>query len=232
MMVSSIRAARVVFFVLVVVGSIGLIGSVSADSCSSLDGTEYESDCNDLHGHVEAINESVTDLEELLDDQDDDLSIQAIETANEELATLETQLENLNNDHANLSTDLLEGNVQLAVQSSTDIEAMVTDAQSDADIVIERYSDEIEAQESSYRSSIWLFLGGSFVIALLVGAAVGTVFPYRRANSVRRVQRVDRGFQYDYKVALVPVGIGIIVFIIGVAILWYANGFQAMGGLI
>ena len=226
------RAVRIGFLVFVIVGSVGIIGTVSADSCSSLEGTEYEGDCDDLQDHIEAINESVTDLEQLLDDQEGDLSLEAIESANDDLETLETQLEDLDSAYANLSADLLDENLQLAVQSSADIETMVTDAQSDADAVIEQYDDEVESLESSYRSSIWLFFGGSFALALVLGAVVGTVFPYQQASSVRKAQRVDSDFQYDYKVALVPVGIGITVFIIGVAILWYANGLQAIGGLI
>ena len=226
------RAVRIGFLVFVIVGSVGIIGTVSADSCSSLEGTEYEGDCDDLQDHIEAINESVTDLEQLLDDQEGDLSLEAIESANDDLETLETQLEDLDSAYANLSADLLDENLQLAVQSSADIETMVTDAQSDADAVIEQYDDEVESLESSYRSSIWLFFGGSFALALVLGAVVGTAFPYQRASSVRKAQRVDSGFQYDLRVALVPVGIGITVFIIGVAILWYANGLQAIGGLI
>lgn len=232
MMRSSIRAVLIVFLVLAIVGSVGVIGTVSADSCSSLEGTEYEGDCDDLQEHIEAINESVTDLEQLLDDQEGDLSLEAIESANEDLETLETQLKDLDSEYTNLSADLLDENVQLAVQSSADIETMVTDVQSDADTVIEQYDEEVATQESSYRSSIWLFFGGSFVIALVLGAVAGTVLPYQLASSIRERQRIDSDFQYGYEVALVPVGIGTIVFIIGVAILWYANGLQAIGGLI
>lgn len=231
-MILSIRAVRIVLLVLAVVGAAGLVGSASADSCSSLEGTDYESDCNDLHDHAEDINQSVTDLEELLDDQDGGLSVDGIERGNEKLETLETQLEELNDMHADLYAELLDEDPQLAVQSSDDLEAMVTDVQSAADTVVEQYDEEIESQESSYRSSIWMFFGGSFAVALLAGIGIGTVFPYRRANSVRRDRRLDSSIQYDYRVALVPVGFGIIVFIIGVAILWYANGLQAIGGLI
>ncbi|MHC3438630.1 hypothetical protein ACYJ1Y_11150 [Natrialbaceae archaeon A-gly3] len=84
---------------------------------------------------------------------------------------------------------------------------------------VEAYHETIKHEQSDARSTVQLFVGGPLVGGLVVGLVAGTAVPLLAARRVEQKMKLSRNVNYDRKSVLVPMVIGLLLAIVGVAVL-------------
>lgn len=157
-----------------------------------------------LTAEIEAGERSGDDLRATADD------VAMLDNHRSTLTERRTELEEL------LANDAIEGTVNgtpddLAAISAAEREPRLAETRAD-------YENAVDSAESRAVSKLRTYLGGAAVVGVLLGAIAGVAVPRRIARSVEEALVLDATADYDRNAALVPIGVGLVLAIVGIAV--------------
>lgn len=176
-------------------------------------------DTADLDSALEELNETTAAIK---------AGNASLEDGKDAIATVEEEYKNMSDERNTLSTALVENGT---AGGSTGMFATVEqfDAASEkTHNAVTAYHETVEHEQSDARSTVQLFVGGSLVGGLVVGLVAGTAVPLLAARRVEQKMKLSRNVNYDRKSVLVPMVIGLLLAIVGVAVLTLLGSTQLL----
>lgn len=189
---------------------------------------------NDTDGGVEGINRyrnSRASLAEAMDALENETA--AIESGNADPAGATDELERLDSAYGNMTDreNALIGELLTETGESSGAMAAIASVRTNAsaqrnaaDAAIDHYRETVATERSEARSTVRLATFGSLAAGLAVGAAAGVVVPLVAARRVEEEMKLSRTASYDRKTALFPILVGIVLAIVGAAVLMVVIG--------
>lgn len=144
------------------------------------------------------------------------------------ISDVEDKYERMTETRENESASLIEGAVNGGTSNAFDaLEGLNGDYEAAAmrtRNAVAVYESTVEDERADARSTVRLFVGGPLFGGLVVGLVAGAAVPLLAARRVEEKLKLSRNVDYDPKAALVPIAIGLLVAIVGVAVLVYTGG--------
>jgi hypothetical protein len=91
------------------------------------------------------------------------------------------------------------------------------------------YKLAVTQKRAANASPVKTRFGGGLLGGILIGAAIGTIIPLREARNVEEQLKLSRNVSYNRRAALLPIIIGIVLVVGGIALLAFIGGLDLLG---
>ncbi|WP_408960445.1 hypothetical protein [Natrinema sp. 74] len=154
----------------------------------------------------------------------------AIENGEADITAAEDDLNELNDAYGTMTareealTDYLlnrteNGNASGVLGALAAVRTNASEQRNATAATLERYREVVEAERTAAQSTVRLTTVGSLAAGLVAGGSAGVAVPLVAARRVEEAMKLSRNVSYDRKTALVPILVGIVLAIAGVALL-------------
>ncbi|SFC14911.1 hypothetical protein SAMN05444422_10518 [Halobiforma haloterrestris] len=188
-----------------------------ADGQYSLHERNYVTASENLTAAIDELNETIAAIED-----DDEFDRDDLEEANETLHELQKRhgymIDNETKLIDHLRNETTDGNATGTFAAIEAIETERADREAALEAATENYRTAVEAERAEPRSTVRLFLFGSLAGGLVVGTVAGAAVPLIAARRVEEKMKLSRDVSYDRKAALLPVLVGLLLAIAGIAV--------------
>lgn len=89
---------------------------------------------------------------------------------------------------------------------------------------VQAYEGAISENRADTESKVTVRFAGGIVGGVLIGAALGAIIPFREARNVEEQLKLSRNVSYNRRAALLPVIVGFVLLVGGIALLLYLIG--------
>lgn len=94
---------------------------------------------------------------------------------------------------------------------------------------VQAYKGAISENRADTESKVTVRFAGGLVGGVLIGAALGAIIPFREARNVEEQLKLSRNVSYNRRAALLPVIIGFVLLVGGIALLYFIGGINLLG---
>ncbi|APW97330.1 hypothetical protein CHINAEXTREME_05885 [Halobiforma lacisalsi AJ5] len=177
----------------------------------------YVTASENLTAAIAELNETITAIEDDGEFDRDDL-----EQANETLRELENRHEDMIDNETklidHLRSETADGNATGTFAAIEAIETERADRETALEAATENYGTAVEEKRAEPQSTVRLSLLGSLAGGLVVGTVAGAAVPLIAARRVEEKMKLSRDVSYDRKAALLPMLIGLLLAVAGIAV--------------
>lgn len=195
-----------------------------ADSAATDGGTERLSKYQAFLEAVSETNNATATLNETtVALSSGQITEEKISETNTSVSSLENKRKNLRKSRSNLLAELQSARANGAdisvVATAKTVDSKYAAADTSATTEAERYTEAIESRTAASRSTVRLSVFGSLGVGVILGVVGGAVVPLIAARRAREKMRLSRDVGVDLKTAILPTLLGLVVGLIGLAIL-------------
>ena len=101
-----------------------------------------------------------------------------------------------------------------------------------AEASVDSYQSAVRGQRASVESTVTVRLGGGLVVGLFLGVLLGAVVPVREARNVEEQLKLSRNVEYNRRAALIPIAVGLALFLCGVGLSWLLGAVDLIGVIV
>lgn len=194
------------------------------------DDDEFDNLYDQFQAHATETENATAELEQATSELEDGTG--DVGDANETLHTLQDHHTNMMNARSDLlgtlKSESQSGNVTGAVGTAAQLDAEYNDYDGSVSESADAYTQAVEAAGSGAQSTLQLSVFGSIGAGVVVGLLVGAVVPLMAARRVKEKMKLSRDVNYDRKVALLPILVGVVLALAGVAVLVFRVGAESL----
>lgn len=147
------------------------------------------------------------------------------EQATDDLDVMENELQALDEAESDARDEVVAADADLSPTEQflilEAIEAERHSTETTVDDALEEYETAVEAQQADITSPPMTYFGGALLVGLLGGAVLGAVIPLREAKKTGDKMKLSRNVSYNKWAGVIPVGVGVLIGILAVGLLWY-----------
>lgn len=174
---------------------------------------------HDAAGEFENATDELDAVRETIESSDDPDLEEALET----MKAVEKRQESMNGAETaaieHVIQEMDEGNITGAFGAIATIEAQQQERTNSLEKSTETYRATVENERDEPQTTVRLTLGGSLLGGLLAGVLAGAAVPLVAAKRVESKMRLSRNVTYNRNAALLPILVGVVLVIGGIAVL-------------
>ncbi|MCQ4332347.1 hypothetical protein KM295_02355 [Natronomonas sp. F2-12] len=192
--------------------------NVSTSSEFESEATEFENAAGRIENASGSLRETAVAIENSSSYTDEHHG-----SANESLSEMEQGLDNLRDAESEAASELRSDDLSPAErflvrqEMSEERNETVTTAENS----LSEYENAVSTQRVDARSTVLMYFGGALVAGLLGGALLGAAVPLMEAKNVRDQMKLSRDVSYNRRAGLVPAVAGIVLLLGAIGLLWY-----------
>lgn len=197
------------------------------DAAVAAEYDDYRAAADRTENATAALNETTSDLEAGEGDLD---------AANERIHTLKNNYTDMKDARGDLLDGLRSagesGSAAGAVGAAAALDEEHQRTEANVTAAAIAYTDAVEAEAEGPRSTVRLSVLGSLGAGVALGLVAGATVPLIAARRVKEKMKLSRDVSYDRKTALLPILLGVVAAVAGVAILAMRAGLGSLIGVI
>ena len=173
---------------------------------------------------LENRSDSLRDTAEMIQ-ANDAYTDTAHEQATDDLDAIEAELQALDEAESDARGEVVAADTDLSpMEQFLILEAIDEErhsTQTTVDEALGEYETAVETQQADISSPPMTYFGGALLVGLLGGALLGAIIPLREAKKTGDKMKLSRDVSYSRLAGVIPVGVGVLIGIVAVGLLWY-----------